>query len=222
MERKALSFEECEIKFANGKPSQFTGYASKFGNVDSDGDVVVAGAFDQIIETGVKPKMFFNHNHYAVPIGKYSHLETDEVGLIAHGEFTSGISMAKDVQAAMQDGTVDGLSWGGLVSHDDTEWQGDGTRLIKVVNTLREISVVTYPSNDEARVDLGTFKSALHQCETIRDFERFLREAGSFSKSLAEATTKRAKVLFAGEPRGEAGVDEINQMLNRISAKLEG
>lgn len=198
MERKALSFDECEIKFANGKPSQFTGYASKFGNVDSDGDVVVAGAFDQVIKNSAKPKMFFNHNHYAVPIGKYSHLETDEVGLIAHGEFTSGISMAKDVQAAMQDGTVDGLSWGGLVHRDDTEWRDDGTRLIKVVSTLPEISVVSFPSNDEARVDLGTFKSALHQCETIRDFERFLRDAGAFQRAWQKQLPKEPRFCLRG------------------------
>lgn len=220
MERKALSFDQCEIKFAGGKPSQFTGYASKFGNVDSDRDVVVEGAFDQVIERGVLPKMFFNHNHYAVPIGKFTKLETDEVGLIAHGEFTSAVSTAKDVQAAMQAGTVDGLSWGGLVARDDTEWSNDGTRLIKNISELLEISVVSFPANDEARVDLSSFKSALTQCETIRDFERFLRDAGGFSKSLAEATTKRAKVLFAGDPQGETGLDELTQMLNRIKAKL--
>ncbi|AQQ67481.1 hypothetical protein Mag101_07390 [Microbulbifer agarilyticus] len=220
MEKKALSFDQCEIKFANGKPSKFTGYASKFGNVDSDGDVVVAGAFDQVIERGVMPKMFFNHDHWSVPIGKYSHIETDDVGVLVEGEFTLEVSKAKDVQAAMQAGTVDGLSWGGLVARDDTEWGNDGTRLIKNISELLEISVVSFPANGEARVDLSNFKSALHQCESIRDFERFLRDAGGFSKSLAEATTKRAKVLFAGDPQGETGLEEVTQLINRINAKF--
>lgn len=43
---KTLSFDETEIKFAgDGKQGIFEGYASVFGNTDSDGDIILPGAY---------------------------------------------------------------------------------------------------------------------------------------------------------------------------------
>jgi hypothetical protein len=43
---KTLSFDETEIKFTgDGKQGIFEGYASVFNNTDSDGDIILPGAF---------------------------------------------------------------------------------------------------------------------------------------------------------------------------------
>jgi hypothetical protein len=46
---------------------------------------------------------------------------------------------------------------------------------------LVEVSLVTFPANDDARVEAVKFKLAHGQLPTIREFEKLLREAG-FSK----------------------------------------
>ena len=53
------------------------------------------------------------------------------------------------------------------------------------------------PADSAARIDLSSVKSAeleesIGDLETIRDFERFLRDAGGLSKGLAEALVSRA------------------------------
>jgi hypothetical protein len=77
-----------------------------------------------------------------------------------------------------------------------SEIDGQTVRIIKNISELAEVSVVTFPADDMARVDLTSVKNSLDQIESIKDFEDFLREAGGFSKSLATATASRAKRLF--------------------------
>ena len=60
---------------------------------------------------------------------------------------------------------------------------------------------MVFPADSAARIDLGSVKSAeleesIGELETIRDFERFLRDAGGLSKGLAEALVSRAKLIF--------------------------
>jgi len=88
-------------------------------------------------------------------------------------------------------------------------------RVIKNVSDLAEVSVVTFPADYAARVNLDSVKSALDGIESIKDFEDFLREAGGFSKSLATATASRAKRIFA---RSESETIELPKDLQQIIA----
>ena len=69
---KTLSFDETEIKFAgDGKQGIFEGYASVFGNTDSDGDIILPGAYKNTLEKQTrKVAMFFNHRQWEIPVGK--------------------------------------------------------------------------------------------------------------------------------------------------------
>jgi hypothetical protein len=73
-------------------------------------------------------------------------------------------------------------------------------RVIKSIKALPEISIVTYPADDAARVDLTSVKSSLDNLNSMKDLEDFLREAGGFSKALATAVASRAKRISQGEP----------------------
>jgi hypothetical protein len=73
----------------------------------------------------------------------------------------------------------------------------DGKRIIKKWSKLIEISVVAFPADSSARVDLASVKSEIEQIGTIRDFERFLRDAGGFSAEAAKTMLSRARDLFA-------------------------
>jgi len=216
LQRKTLSLSNCDIKFKPNDDKQlgckFSGYASVFNGLDSYGDRILPGAYDSVlrqIQSGAvrMPKMFINHKAWDLPIGKWIDISEDDVGLKADGELTSGNPTADAVRASLAHGTIDGLSIGFRLSDDDTESvQEDGrsVRVIKNISELVEISVVTFPADEEARVDLVTVKTALEAVNSIRDFENFLRESGGFSKALAMATARQAKRVFdqreAGQP----------------------
>ena len=223
MMRKNLVLDNVGLKFAKNDTGAFSGYASVFGGVDSYRDTIMPGAYKSVIEriqagSARMPKMFINHKSYELPVGKWLSMEEDDKGLFMFGELTPGMDEAKTVKAAMQHGTIDGLSIGYGLNRDDVEMveKEDGVvRVIKNVSELYEISIVTYPADDAARVDLSSVKSALDQVESIKDFEDFLREAGGFSKSLATATASRAKRLFS---QSESEKQKLPDELQRIIA----
>lgn len=224
MEHKSLPLSNCEIKL-DGDTGRFAGYASIFGGVDSYGDTIVKGAYDYTLRKNGKPKMFYGHEAWKMPIGKWLKLSEDDTGLYVEGELTLGMSTANDVHAALKHGTLDGMSIGYALSKDDYEQLDGGGRLIKRVTRLAEVSVVNFPADSGAKVDLESVKSALDDIETIRDFERFLRDAGGLSKGLTEALVSRAKIVFsAGEPQSPVidvkAAQELSAMLDRINGRI--
>lgn len=215
MFKKMLAFDETEVKFV-GEKGKFTGYASVFDGIDSYGDTIKAGAFQNAIKYGKLPKMFENHKSWELPIGKWVNISEDSKGLLVEGEFTPNHSRAEDVRASMLHGTIDGLSIGYRLKDGDSTLNG-ANRTIKNVSELVEISVVTFPADDVARVDLTSVKSALDGIHSIRDLEDFLRESGGFSKGLAQAVLTRSKQLYLGEPiqvLGEKATAELDRLLN--------
>jgi len=225
MMKKNIVLDNVGLKFAKGDTGGFSGYASVFGGVDSYNDTIMPGAYKSVIErikSGASrmPKMFVNHKSFELPVGKWKSIDEDDVGLFLFGELTPGMADAQAVKAAMQHGTIDGLSIGYGLNGDDVEYDDDydnhgRVRIIKNISELYEISIVTYPADDSARVDLSSVKSVLDQVESIKDFEDFLREAGGFSKSLATATASRAKRLFS---QSESEKTKLPDELQRIIA----
>ncbi len=229
--RKTLSLSDVSLKM-EGEAGRFSGYASKFGNVDSDGDVIVQGAFEYTLRTNGKPKMFLEHAPFtmmgasgaaALPIGKYTLVREDDIGLYVEGELTPGMSLSADVHAAMKHGTLDGLSVGGLVRKGDYD-ETEGGRVIRRWTKLLEISPVAFPANGGARIESvkggagSDVLSAIEELESIRELERLLRDAAGFSKGAATALVARAKQLFdQGEP-GEAEAKAMKALQDRIDA----
>lgn len=209
--RKSLSLSECDIKM-DGESGKFAGYASVFGGVDSYGDTILKGAFETTLKRDGRPKMFYGHQAFdGLPIGKWTVAKEDDHGLYVEGEITPGMSLAGDVRAALKHGTLDGLSIAGYLKAGDFEILDDGKRVIKKWSRLIEISVVAFPADSAARVDLASVKSELDQIDTIQEFERFLRDAGGFSREAAKTILSRAKDLLnlrdAGQ-KAEAKQDE--------------
>lgn len=226
--RKTLSLSNCDIKL-EGESGKFAGYASVFGGVDSYGDTILKGAFESTLRNNGKPKMFFQHDWH-MPVGKWLTAKEDDHGLYVEGELTPGHSLAADVHAALRHGTLDGLSIGGYLKKGDYDETENG-RIIRRWSQLSEVSPVVFPADGAARIDLSSVKAgvdvaeAIDGLETIRDFERFLRDAGGLSKGLAEALVSRAKSIFVrGEP-GAGEVDakalaELHATMQRLQARI--
>ena len=227
LKHKTLTLQDCSLKFAGGDVGTFGGYASVFGGVDSYKDTILPGAYKSVIEriqmgAARMPKMFINHRSWELPVGKWTKAYEDEKGLYMEGELTPGNPQAALVKAAMQHETVDGLSIGYTLSADDVDYidkDGDKIRVIKNISDLAEVSIVTFPADDAARVDLSSVKSALDEINSIKDLEDFLREAGGFSKSLATATASRAKRIFTQRESEEIQLPQDLQQI--IAANLK-
>ena len=223
MFRKTISLSDAQVKFAKDGGATFAGYASVFGGVDAVGDTILRGSYEYTLKNHGKPKMFVNHDSWGLPIGKWVSAKEDDHGLFVEGEFTPGMARADETLAALKHGTVDGLSIGYYLKKGDFDELEDGKRVIKRVSRLVEVSVVTFPADEAARIDLDSVKSEeIDRLETIRDFEYFLRDAGGLSKGLAHALVSRAKAIFGPAGPGSEEVEakraeELQQMLARFS-----
>lgn len=220
---KNLPLSDVELKL-DGDTGKFAGYASVFGGVDTYGDTIVAGAFDYTLRTHGKPKMFYGHS-WTMPIGKWTSAKEDDKGLRVEGELTPGLTLAADVRAALKHGTLDGLSIGGILKKGDYDETETG-RVIRRWSKLVEVSPVVFPADGSARIDAGSVKSGdvaelIAELETIRDFERLLRDAGGFSKQAAVALVARAKQIFGaeGDPSREEKQQQLQaEVLRRLAA----
>lgn len=221
--KKTLPLRDVDLKM-DGESGRFAGYASVFNGVDSQGDTILPGAFAETLKTHGMPKMFWNHDWWSMPIGKWTVAKEDDKGLYVEGELTKGLKLAQDVHAALKHGTLDGLSIGGYLRDGDYE-EADNGRIIHRWTHLVEISAVVFPADEAARIDLATVRAdilaQIKHIETIRDLERFLREAG-FGKRAAAALVARAKDILQGEPAKDAeakALAEIASRLHRLAAR---
>lgn len=230
MERKTLSLSDCEIKFAQAEGS-FSGYGSVFGVVDAKNDIIMPGAYSDVIASGNPVDVYVNHNWLdgQLPVGRWSDLKEDARGLAGHANLIMQMRGGSDAYWAMKSGLVNGLSVAIIPDSKAIERRADGVRVIHRIKALKEISIVTDPANDQARVTdikhLDDMRDAIDAMETIRDFERFLRDAGGLSKGLTEALVSRAKIVFGrGEPDPQAidakALADLEQILHRAAARI--
>lgn len=198
----------------------FEGYGSVFGVVDSYQEVVAPDAFaESLAELAAKDRrvpVLWQHRSDQ-PIGVYSELKEDETGLFVKGRLlVDEVGQAKEAHALMKAGAVTGLSIGYWVRESSYD-EKTGIRTLTKLD-LVEVSLVTFPANDDARVEAVKFKLAHGQIPNIREFEKLLREAG-FSK------TQAAVVAGHGLPellRREAEGDATKEGVNALSAALSG
>lgn len=197
---------------------EFEGYGSVFGIEDSYGDVVVRGAFEASLakwkEKGRLPALLWQHN-MSEPIGVYTEMREDDVGLYVKGRLLiDDDPLAKRAHGHMKAGSLSGMSIGYML--DDYEYDKEkGVWILKQID-LWEVSLVTFPANDEARIT--DVKSLLARGETPppSKVEKALREVG-FSGTQAKAFM--AKGYSAIAPR-DVAVDEALQSLKSIITRI--
>jgi len=131
----------------------FVGYASVFDEVDSQNEVVIYGAFSKTLELwqrkNAAPAMLWMHDP-SVPIGLWLALAEDRKGLIVHGKLALSTQKGREAYELLKMKAVSGLSIGYRIvtSRIDTKRK---VRILTEVD-LFEISLVTFPANDAARI----------------------------------------------------------------------
>lgn len=155
------------------------GYGSVFDVVDSYDDVVEKGAFARTLKEGRSPAMLWQHDP-SEPIGVWESMREDDTGLFVRGRFAN-TQRGQEAYELVKIGALSGLSIGYSVK--DARLEKNGVRVLTDIE-LWEVSPVTFPANDAARIT--RVKAA--DLKTEREFEEFLRDAG-FSRAAAKAIT---------------------------------
>jgi len=180
------------------EPGFVAGYASKFGGIDSYDDTIEPHAYDNILKAAVLPKMFFNHNAWDVPSGRWTSWKIDEVGLYVEGLLNLELQQGQDLRKAIEFGSIDGLSVSIRMAADDFYYDADGIRHIKNVQSMREISLCTFPADNNARIIAFKTAEELAELKTVRDLEEYLRDAGVSAKD-AKALISTSKRILTDE-----------------------
>lgn len=195
----------------------FSGYGSVFGVVDSYNEVVAVGAFAETIAErtakGRKLPVLWQHRS-DMPIGAYSAVKEDATGLYVEGQLlVKDVALAREAHALLQAGVVTGLSIG-YWTRASTFDEKTAIRTLTQVD-LEEVSLVTFPANDDARVEAVKFKLAHGGLPTLPEFERVLRDAG-FSRTQAATVAAYGLKHLLRDAEGPANVTATSDLIRSL------
>lgn len=196
---------DCELQIKSfADNGTFTGYGSVFDIKDTYNDIVVPGAFTHTLaawrKKGRLPAMLWQHN-WQEPIGVYTRMEEDTTGLYVEGQLlVSDDPLAKRAFSHLKSGSISGMSIG--YSIKPSAYQYDAEKAAYLLNqiTLYEVSLVTFPANDDARVHTVKTMLASGQLPDIRTMEAILCDAG--------LSVKQATALLSQGFKGIAHRDD--------------
>lgn len=202
-----------------GSEGKIQGYGAVFGNKDFHGDIISPNAFDSTLSGDPsKVKMLWMHNS-SRPVGVWNRIDKDEFGLITEGSLLLDVQDGRDARAHAKAGTVDGLSVGFIPKTE----RFDKTLNANVIEDVKllEISLVTFPANDLARIShvksMNEISSEEDLVRTKRAIESYLREVG-LSKSFAQsivANGVKAEGIASEDRDGQA--KELTDLIGAIS-----
>ena len=155
--KKVFHLEDIKLYQENDE-RKFEGYASTFGNMDRQGDVVESGAFAKSLANhGVQktmPAMLLHHD-LKRPIGRWTSMVEDQKGLRVTGTLTAGVRDADEAYALLKDGAINSMSIGSAVVSAVKDEAGD-INIRELESVLRDAGL----SRNEAKAILaGGFKS---------------------------------------------------------------
>ena len=209
-------FELKEIK----SDGTFHGYGSVFCVKDAYDEIVVPGAFAESLAAhkaaGTMPAMLWQHRS-AEPLGAYAEMSEDTIGLKVSGQLalkTVRGAEAYELMTMKPRPAINGLSIG-YMTREDSYDRVTGVLTLKRVD-LWEVSLVTFPANDAARVQ-GVKNIEL--IKDLKDAERYLRDAG-LGRTEAKAYIARLKGCLGQRDVDEGAMQQIAEALIRRGAAL--
>ena len=220
---------QFEVKL-HTESGQFEGYASVFDVVDSARDRMMKGAFSRSLAEmkmqGRMPPLLWQHDT-TQPIGAWREMYEDERGLYVKGDlFVSDIARAREAYKLMQEQVVNGLSIGYRVRQSYRD-QKSGVRVLTEVD-LQEVSMVTFPANDSARIVRVKSALATGMVPSEREFEAFLRDAGLSRKQAKAMLADGYKALCqndmvwrdAAPAQRDGRVEDVAAAISRLAAHI--
>jgi HK97 family phage prohead protease len=175
-----------EVKALSGDGT-FTGYASVFNQVDLQNEIVAPGAFIRSLkqwrQQNRAPAMLWMHDP-TQPIGLWLTVREDSNGLHVEGKLGLRTQKGGEAYELLKLGALTGLSIGYRVVASRV----DAKRKVRVLTDvdLFEVSLVTFPANEAARV--SEVKSPSSGYELCLAAQRLRRAARTLTEKIPRRT----------------------------------
>ena len=210
LQHKASKFQ---VKDSNDDARTIKGYASVFGNLDSDSDTIQKGSFKRSIkEWGPEGKdriALVAQHDMSRPVARITELKEDENGLYMEAKFGTHRD-GDDYYRMAKEGIINEFSVGFVpVEKEENEKGGYDISQIK----LYEVSMVTVAANDEAVVTEVKSADPLKLVKQIEDKDLAFKLEKEYLRLMGtqETTTKAASEEEA--PEQEVEVKTIAEQL---------
>lgn len=141
----------------NVRTIQLEGYACIFHEPDQQGDVILPGAFGQDIASIVGTPVLWQHHPYT-PIGKVVDAKEDTKGIRVLITLCLDTQVGCEAYHLVKSGVLSGLSIG-FTMLKSCYGTGKVRRILHRIK-LKEISLVTFPAHERARIHID--KKTLH------------------------------------------------------------
>lgn len=213
MKTKEILNLGMELKSIDDKSMTFTAIGSVAGVEDSDGDIIENGAFDDVVIEANKsnklPKLLYQHDRRRV-LGIITGIRVETLlgkDVLYFDGKISNTTLGKDVYVLLKDKAIFECSIGFYIkeyTNIDPSKPYDGRSITKIAK-IPEISLVTFPANEEATVVNVKQKDGIID---VRVLEKTLRDAG--------LSRNEAKAIISG------GISELKQRdADQLSKKNE-
>ena len=206
---------DIEWKMDGDHEGEFFGYAARY-NIDQGGDKIMPGAFDATVKKrGTSVKLLYQHDTHQ-PIGTITAIEANNKGLKISAKLLLSVQKGREAYELMKAGILDSMSIGYSLGAKDFSYDGN-IRILKQVD-VREISVVTFPMNESARIN----RVKTDEYREV-DFVNFFEEHGILHGADA-ITAAKAAVKSLNTPAGNdsvsdwAALDSLSQSFKKKGA----
>ncbi len=213
---------KAELKAEDEDEGVFEGYGSIFNNTDLGNDVIKKGAFTKSLrKKGARGiKMLYQHKS-DMPIGVFTKMQEDEKGLYVKGQLAMQTQAGREAYELMKMGALSGLSIGFRTNEKGYHYDKRTRKRIIEDVELMEVSLVTFPMNPKAQVDVVKSEDI-----SIREWENGMRDAFNLSRSEAKVAAKAVHQVFeekrADEMSGTQDTDtELVDAIKNLTKTLK-
>lgn len=200
---------DLKLKDVDAKSGIVSGYFSAFGMVDSDGDIMMPGAFKRSInDWGVEGKgrikHLLNHNP-AQPLGKLTVLKEDNYGLYYESKIGSH-QLGKDFIKMVESGLIGEHSIGFRTLQEQKSELGNELRDVML---FEGSSLTAWGANENTPlIGMKSLKSIETMQEEIRAFDKFIRNSDASDEMIDLCLIKVKQLAQAIEQMSSTKVVE--------------
>ena len=204
-----------EIKAA-GDDGRIDGLGAVFGNVDLGFDRIERGAFRESLKQ-LKEGIPMLWQHWSdKPIGLWDALKETTKGLQVGGDINLDVQLGREARSLTKQGAIKGLSIGFIPK--DFEFE-DEVRVLKRIDLL-EVSLVTFPMNQEARI--ADVKRATRQVleRSLRDDYGLTNRVAKHVAAIMRKETDDSEYDTHSDDGESHNIEQLNNTVRMLAQEL--
>lgn len=213
---------EANVKDVDSKKGEVSGYFSAFGMVDSDGDIMMPGAFKRSIqdwgpEAKGRVKHLLNHDP-SQPLGKIIELKEDGYGLFYRSQVGTH-RLGQDFIKMVESGLIGEHSIGFRTLR---EQKSDSANEIHEVMLFEGSSLTAWGANEYTPIlGIKSLEESAKIQEQIKTFEKFIRNSDVTDETIELCLIKVRQLAQAIEKASSTQAVENTHVQQKNNEVLE-